>query len=320
MSSAQDIEGAAANWLIRREEPDWSADDEARLQAWIDESYAHKAAYWRLECGWRKADRIAALGSDAAAPLQRRRRVPDWRWLAAAASLAGVALIPALIPNVPPRSSEPAAIARFQTPVGGHEQVKLADGSTAELNTATVIRADVSSKRREIWLDEGEAFFSVKPSRIPFVVHAGPREVTVLGTKFSVSREDGRVRVAVVEGKVRVSGSDRSDPAAEATITPGDLLTAEGESTLVLQQAAARVERSLAWRDGMLQFDQTPLAAAAEEFNRYNGRKLVVVGQAGTIPIGGSFRASNVDAFARLLQDAYGLRVEQAGNEMRISD
>lgn len=319
MSSAHEIEAEAAHWLIRRDEPDWSADDEAQLLAWINESYAHKAAYWRLECGWRRADRIAALGPEAV-PLQQRRRVPDWRWLAAAACAAGVALIPALVPNTPPRSAEPAAIARFQTPVGGHEQVKLADGSTAELNTATIIRADISGKRREIWLDKGEAFFSVKPSRIPFVVHAGSRQVTVLGTKFSVSREDGRVRVAVVEGKVRVSGSGRSELAAEATITPGDLLTVEGDSTLVLQEATARVERSLAWRDGMLQFDQTPLAAAAEEFNRYNGRKLVVVGQAGIMPIGGSFRASNVDAFVRLLQDAYGLRVEHAGNEIRISD
>jgi len=320
MSSAHDIECAAAAWLIRREEPGWSADDEARLQAWIDESHAHKAAYWRLECGWRKADRIGALGSEAPSPLQRRQKVPGWRWLAAAASLAGVVLIPALIPDAPPRSASALAIARFQTPVGGHEQIKLADGSIAELNTATVVRAAVSSERREIWLDEGEAFFSVKPSRIPFVVHAGPREVTVLGTKFSVSREDGRVRVAVVEGKVQVSGSDRFSPAAEATITPGDLLTADGESTLVVQQATARVERSLAWRDGMLRFDQTPLAAAAKEFNRYNERKVVVVGQAGMIPIGGSFRASNVDAFARLLEDAYGLRIERTGNEMRISD
>jgi len=320
MSTAKEIEAAAADWLIRREEPGWSADDEARLLAWIDTSFAHKAAFWRLECGWRKADRLVAVGSEAPVPVQRKLRMPDWRWLAAAASLAGVALIPALLTKAPPRSSEAVAVARFQTPVGGHEQVKLADGSSAELNTATVIRADVSSKRREVWLDEGEVFFSVKPSGIPFIVHAGSRKVTVLGTKFSVSRENGRVRVAVVEGKVRVSGPDGADFAAEATITPGDLLTADGDSTLVLQEATARVERSLAWREGMLQFDQTPLAAAAEEFNRYNGRKLVVVGQAGTIPIGGSFRASNADAFVRLLQDAYGLRVEHAGTEMRISD
>ena len=47
--SAAEIEDVAAGWLIRREEPGWTDQDEAEFAAWMERSMAHKAAYWRLE-------------------------------------------------------------------------------------------------------------------------------------------------------------------------------------------------------------------------------------------------------------------------------
>jgi transmembrane sensor len=316
MSPAQDIEAAAATWLMRREEPHWSEHDEGQLQSWLDQSFAHKAAFWRLESGWRAADRIRVLGPAAHAVASRRRTGPkQWQQFAIAASLAGIVLVPASLYL----RSTPASVSRYQTPLGGHERVALSDGSTVELNTATAIRAAVSGKDREVWLDKGEAFFSIKHLTVPFVVHAGPRVVTVLGTKFSVTRDGDQVRVAVVEGRVRVSDANAGEPSPTATITRGDILETQGGSTLVVQDAETRVERSLAWRDGTLQFDDTPLSDAAAEFNRYNQHKIIVTGKASTIPIGGSFKPSNVKAFARLLHDAYGLQVEETPGETKIS-
>ena len=317
MSVARDIEVAAATWLLRREEAGWTPADEALFQRWLAQSYAHKAAFWRLESGWDAADRIRALGSPdgAAVPVRRPRQA---RWLALAASLA--ALVVAVPVSLRLAGPEPQpASSLFETPVGGHRQLALPDGSRVELNTATVIRASVSGSRRDVWLDKGEAFFSVAHTGAPFLVHAGPRLVTVLGTKFSVWREGESVRVAVVEGKVAVSDTDGSKTAASATITRGDMIEAEGNSTLVLQGAERQVERSLSWREGMLQFDRTPLIRAAQEFNRYNARKLTVTGEAATIPISGRFKATNGEAFARLLHDAYGLKIDEKAAETTIS-
>ena len=67
MTSACDIERSAAEWVMRREESDWSPADEVQLQSWLGESYSHKAAYWRLESGWRAARRFRA---GALSPLQ----------------------------------------------------------------------------------------------------------------------------------------------------------------------------------------------------------------------------------------------------------
>jgi transmembrane sensor len=321
MTNARQIEAAAADWLLRREEPAWSAEDEAALQSWLDESYANRAAYWRLECGWRKADRIGSLGPHIAVPSDAWRRRPvGWRPLAAAACAIAILVATPIALHLPMPGSEPTAAVQYRAPIGGHQQVKLSDGSTVELNTATTIRTALTKAQRDVWLDTGDAFFSVVHTGIPFVVHAGPRVITVVGTKFSVSRDGDKVRVAVVEGKVRVSTANSTRATPEATITRGNLLDAEGDSTLVLQNASKEVERSLAWRSGLLLFDHTPLIEAAKEFNRYNRRKLVIEAPAvAAIPIGGSFNASNVDAFARLLHDAYGLQVEYSETEMRVS-
>ncbi len=64
----------------------------------------------------------------------------------------------------------------------------------------------MTSTVRTVTLDGGEAYFEVvHDARHPFVVLAGNRRITDLGTKFSVSREGDHVQVVVKEGRVRVT-------------------------------------------------------------------------------------------------------------------
>ena len=183
------------------------------------------------------------------------------------------------------------------------------------------MRAAIDEDRRAVWLDRGEAYFEVAhdPSR-PFVVYAGQRRVTVLGTKFSVRRVGDGIEVAVVEGRVRLDPLRDQAKAKPAVVTRGDLVIAKGEATLVTARSVEKVESELSWRQGMLVFDRSTLAEAVAEFNRYNQRKLVVDDpDIAALRIGGSFEAENIDAFARLLQDAFGLDVEDQGGEIVIS-
>lgn len=320
MSAASDIEQRAAEWLMRREEPEWSALDEAEFDAWLGESLAHKAAFWRLDHGWRQADRIGALGLDAPEPVSSRSWSAGWWPLAAAASLATV-LVTGAVEFNRPAPAPTAAPAHFSTPVGGRRTIPLVDGSKVELNTATVVRAAVNDRRREVWLDQGEAYFEVAHlAGRPFVVHAGNRTVTVLGTKFSVRRDGEKVTVSVIEGRVRIDDAEQPEEVPTAIITAGDVAIAQGPSTLLSAKSQEGVAAALGWRDGILNFDHTTLADAAAEFNRYNSKQ-IVIGDAGTgeIRIGGTFQASNVDAFVRLLHDAYGLHVTATSNELKLS-
>lgn len=315
MSEARRLEALAAQWLVRREESDWTQRQQDELNAWLDESMAHKAAFWRLEHGWREADRIAAL-----AP-RPSPRAPWWMpYLPRLTALAASLLIAAGLGFVMlPSRSEPVLAAR--TDIGQRRLLKLGDGSRIEMNTRSAIRAQVSRDEREVWIDKGEVYFEVfHDAGHPFVVHAGNSRVTVLGTKFSVRRDGGRVIVSVSEGKVRVDDGSADTSARQSIITAGDIAIARGASMLITQKSEEKVNDQLAWRNGILRFDQQPLGEIIAEFNRYNQSQIAVTDPAiAQMRLGGVFQPGNVDAFLRLLEDAYGLHVSRSGETIKIS-
>jgi len=316
MTRAQDIEAKAAEWLMRREQPQWSQADQAALAGWLGESIAHKAAFWRLEHTWQMADRIGAFAALDNAPRPRRRRLP-LKWWQASALAASLLLAIALIGlHSRPTSAPQPRADTFDTGVGGHRIVGLVDGSRIELNTATMLRTKISNERRDVWLDRGEAFFEVTHiENSVFVVHAGPRTITVIGTQFSVRRDGEKVTVAVLKGRVRVEDPLRGESSTTTTVTPGDVAIGQGSSMTVISKSVAAIEDKLTWRDGRLVFAATSLAEVADEFNRYNHQQLVISDPAiAAIRISGTFKASNVEAFVRLLKQAYGLKVVSAAD------
>ena len=322
MTRSQDIETKAAEWLVRREQPSWSQTDQAALDGWLGESMAHKAAFWRLEHAWQMADRIGALSVRDTALRPRRTGLP-LKWWQAGTLAASLLLAVALIFLHSRQTSSPRpSVDAFDTGVGGHRVVPLVDGSRIELNTATVLRTMISKTRRDVWLDRGEAFFEVTHIEGgAFVVHAGSRVITVVGTQFSVRRDGDKVTVAVIKGRVRVEDTAPGESRATITAAPGDVAIGLGSSTMVVSKPVAAVEDKLAWRDGRLVFDGTSLTEVADDFNRYNRQQLLISDPSvAAIRISGTFKALNVEAFVRLLKEAYGLKVEStADGKLKIS-
>ena len=333
MSRAQQASDRAAAFIIAQEDGDWTDVEQAEFDAWLAEADGNKAAYWRMKHSWREADRIGALGRSTSSIDREAEVSPEtsrwWKPMAIAASLmlmvgaaSGIYLLNA--PDKPQTSqfaeAVPASALKFDTPIGGRRVIPLEDGSKVELNTASVVRTSITEASREVWLDKGEAYFEIAHlNGRPFIVHAGSRTVTVLGTKFSVRRDGDKVTVSVVEGRVRVADSHDASPAT--VITGGDMAIARGPATLFTAKSEERVENALSWRTGMLSFDQSPLSEVAAEFNRYNRKPIIIKDRVtAEIRIGGVFPSSNPDAFIRLLHDAYGLHVETREDAVIISD
>jgi transmembrane sensor len=325
MSRAQTANERAADFIERREMAGWSDADQAELDGWLAESFGNRSAYWRLEHGWREADRIGALGSADEPHRTPAPKLMHWpRMLAMAACLAlliGAGSILTINGPEAPVGGIPSPAVKFATPVGGKRMIPLDDGSKVEINTASVVRTSITASNRDIWLDQGEAYFEVAHlGGRPFVVHAGSRTITVLGTKFSVRRDGDKVTVSVLEGRVRVTDAKLATESA-TVISAGDMVVAQGASTLLTQKSEERVRDALSWRVGMLNFDQSPLANVASEFNRYNRKQIVVTGaEASRRRIGGAFPAADPEGFSRLLGDAYGLHVEENPDAIIISD
>ena len=319
-TDAREIEAAAAQWLIQRRDcEDWNEAKQAELDAWLAQSWAHTTAFWRLETAWGRADRLDAL---RAHPQQGgitqvgRRILPILvRVAAGLAALAVVGVPASMVLLQPPQK------ATYTAPFGGRQTITLRDGSQIELNTNTVLRVAETSGERKIWLDRGEAFFTVKhDASRPFVVIAANGRVTDLGTKFFVRRDVGRLEVALVEGSAQFDENVGAKTARSALLSPGDVVVATSNSLSVTKQSGRVLTDKLGWRRGVLIFDNTPLSEVAAEFNRYNRTKLVIADNAAAqIGIGGTFPASDVAAFTRVAQGVLGLKVKNNGNEILIS-
>jgi transmembrane sensor len=312
--SATEIESRAAAWFRRRHFWSWSESDQAELDLWLGQSLAHRVAYWRLQGAWERTGKLTVLRPTASEQDPARGKISS-----AAAKIASVLAVVVIAAAAATAfyifgSSEKT----YATGLGGHETVRLADGSQIELNTDTQLRIDNSPRDRIISLDKGEAFFEVKhDSAHPFVVLAGNRTVTDLGTKFLIRRDTDRLQVAVMEGRVRLENADRSHP---KLLQQGDVMVAEAGRTVMLNRSSRELANDLGWRRGLLVFSHTTLAAAADEFNRYNREKLVVADDAtARLKLDGTFRTNDMKQFTEVAQAVFGLRVENRGDQTVIS-
>lgn len=351
MHDSRRIEQAAADWLARRDAGDWSPRRQQALQAWLAADTRHRVAFLRLEAAWREAGRLQAIaaGLPAGAPPPRR----DWSrapsvTLAAAVDATGSPpdlqqTVFAARPRMRARRWRHALVAsvalavagssgwiawqlggrheaNYESGVGRLETVTLADGSSATLSSDTRLEVRMSRGERRLVLLHGEAFFDVAhDAGRPFVVAAEGRHVVAIGTRFSVRRDAGDLRVVVTEGKVRLDSPPGTDGrATPVTLLPaGSIATAGDSGVLVRSLPVAEAERYLGWRSGFLTFEDATLAAAVAEFNRYNTRKIEIA-DAGVarLRIGGNFRWAATDDFASLLELGFPLRAERLADRI----
>jgi transmembrane sensor len=211
------------------------------------------------------------------------------------------------------------------TAVGEQRTLTLQDGTRVALNTDTRLSVHFEKTLRLVEIQSGEALFEVakNPER-PFIVLAGNVEVRAVGTEFVVRRDEHRLAVTLMEGKVQiteapVSGSPSFDRLPEPTVlVPGQrLVLADRERPTVDKPA---IDVVTAWRRGDIVLDKTPLSAAAAEMNRYCEVQIVVEGNAaGRIPLSGVFRAGDSAQFARAVAATYGLKLSSEPSRLVLA-
>ena len=334
-SDDESIAATAAAWLAQRDDlltPEEAAD----FARWRDADPRHAAAVARLERAWITLQPLRDFRPAA-------QRHPDRDLLAApgrpgrgvifpvrAFAFAAAALMLSLGFWAFRTTSTPTQ--RYATTAGGYERVILADNSVLELNGDTAAEVTYTADKRRVRLMHGEAHFTVakNPER-PFQVEAQGVAVRAVGTAFNVRLGAGEVEVLVTEGKVAVSPTETlslaSPPSltrAETPPTPGPTLLIANERAFVATTGPVtppRVERiapeavrtALIWQGPSLVFAATPLAEVAAQFNRRNPIQIVLADPAlATLPIGGSFRPENVEAFVQLLESGNEILVDRS--------
>ena len=315
--TAEDIDRAASDWVVREDRRPLTPDEQARLDAWLSADPRREGAYIRAHAAWSMLDRSRALSDQAGPPAPRRWPLVTRRELMAAGA-AGVAVVGGGI------AVWQAGRDRYATAVGEIRQVPLRDGSSIAINTASRVEASIGKTSRLIRLDKGEAWFDVAKDRArPFVVAAGDVRVRAVGTAFSVRRYDHGADVIVTEGVVEAwttdaGGARKLRIAAGCQAFVSDIATTAAAAPKALPPST--VHRLLAWRDGMVGLDGETLAEAAAEFNRYNTRQIVVDDpELAKARLVGFFRATDPDSFVKAAVQTLGAAADIDDHQLRLS-
>ena len=330
-SAAEAIEATAAAWLAERDDG-LTPERAAELARWRAQDARHAAALARLEGAWTALQQLREFRPEAQRhPDQdllrarggRGRPVPRrlTPWLAPLALAATIAVAASWWW---PRATGDAEklTQTYATTVDGYERVVLEDGSLIELNSDSEVGVLFTASERRVRLRRGEAHFTVAKNRArPFFAEAAGVAVRAVGTAFNVRLADHRVEVLVTEGRVEVN--DRSTNPAQPPAVPELVANqrvvlrpsapaAVPVAPVIEKMAPDAVREALAWQGPRLAFVDTPLADAVAQFNRRNPVQIEIADSAlRSIPIGGSFRAENVDAFLRLLASDNEIVVER---------
>lgn len=331
MDSRQ-IEDCGRAWLAKRDSGQCTEAEEAEFNRWLRADVRHRVAYLRLEAAWERAARLKVFGVGRAAG--EVPRPGEWRASPFFEQRPASRLSSVLSKRVPRIAVSAACVVlsavavfwfmsyrandSYMTPVGGVASIPLKDGSSITLNTGSKLRVALTETERRIELQAGEAFFEVArdPAR-PFVVDAGDRRIVAVGTAFSVRREGADVQIVVTHGSVRVEPR-RAGTNAEL-LAAGSVMYSARESQLVQKKTVTETESALSWRSGYLTFDETSLADAVAEFNRYNTERIVIEDpRIAALKITGKFRSTNAGDFVKLLHNGFGIQVMKSGDTVAL--
>jgi transmembrane sensor len=339
------IVAEASAWFIEFRAGDVNGDARMRFIEWLRRSPEHIHAYLEISGVWAEFPSSDPAGKmDIQALISRAREEAD------VVALSPESRRPAPSPsasspeaaNAPPMWRRPrlAALAlaatvvlavaallvfdsgnfsgMYSTGIGEQRTVRLADGSTVELNARSTIQVHLTEHQRDLTLLEGQALFRVaKDRQRPFVVRAGDAQVRAVGTEFDVYKKPTATVVTVVEGRVETYDAADAPGTAAIVLTAGEQLTVLPH--VVTKPTHADTAIATAWVQKRLIFEETPLSDVAEEFNRYNRRPLVIDdGGLEKLKISGVYSSTDPASLINFLRSQNSMQVVETEKQVRV--
>jgi transmembrane sensor len=312
----------AADWLAKLDRGDLSSDERARFEKWLAENPKNKeeikaaANFWyglnaplsqygaraaNNPRAWSQAAGKTSLLSALSSLIVRRVQV-----MASAGAIFAFAAIAFVAYNAGRPMDETAY---YSTNIGESRNISLSDGSSATLNTNSILEQNFSKEQRTVRLVSGEAVFDVAHDEArPFLVYAADGVIRAVGTRFAVRVEPDNVSVTVTEGKVELvqRAEEREDAAASSPLGPrkpaSPVAIAQGEAGEISRTDGVRrqtvterdVAERLSWANGQLVFYDRELQSVVDEVSRYTPVSILFEDEAlkkrkitGVVQIGG---------------------------------
>lgn len=323
----------AAAWVARLHGPNRTNDVEEGLRRWLADDPEHPLAFELLTDTWERSTRLRRRPVEHVA----RWELVGFRLSFSRAVLAALAVaVLAISGTVYWLHSDVVA-----TGIGELRTLTLEDGTRVHMNADTRLIMRYGKALRQVQLVSGEALFEVTHNpQWPFVVTVDGRQIRDLGTEFDVLSERNLLAVTLVEGKVTVTRSAGSGvpslrggqpatgrgPASPAppiawkaiTLSPGERLTFGANQMPRIDRPS--LDLVTAWERGQVVLDDTPLADAVAEMNRYSHSRIFISPAMRSIRVSGLFEVGDSASFAAALARTYHLKEStRPGGDIMLS-
>ena len=158
------------------------------------------------------------------------------------------------------------------TDAGERRSVRLADGSTLHLDSASALNIDLRGRTRHLQLVQGQVFLEVMLDGRALEVQVGGTRIQVFGTRLLVARHADHDAVTVFNGKVLLTqGSD------QRTVTAGEQVLFTNARLGVVEKADLKAAD--AWRNGRLVAQDMPLGQVLSRIASYQGLRVLLMNE-----------------------------------------
>lgn len=200
-------------------------------------------------------------------------------WLTRAAAILLIPVLALLFYTISPKKSFLTHFSNFTidsleitAPIGSRTMVQLSDGSKVYLNYGSKLKypQNFTGDTRAVILS-GEGYFDVShnPEK-PFIVNTKNLKIKALGTIFNVQAypEEVSISTTLIDGKVAVEQKDANGyHKTIGTMVPGQHLTYNVNTDVVLCMKG-KIDKYIAWKDGKIVFEDTPLTQVTDRLNK----------------------------------------------------
>ncbi|GGX03406.1 FecR family protein [Aquimarina muelleri] len=163
------------------------------------------------------------------------------------------------------------------TGFGDHKKITLPDGSIVVLNSGSSISfpKKFDHNIRKVTLT-GEAFFDIKRNvNKPFIVNTDHIKIKVLGTSFNIKSyaDDEKTETTLITGEVEVFQNKNKK---SVLLQPSERATFNiNNNNISVDNVNSK--NILAWQDGTLIFDKTPLKQVISDLKRNYNIEFVIL-------------------------------------------
>ncbi|HHJ1298334.1 MAG: FecR family protein [Pseudomonas capeferrum] len=252
-----DPQQEALEWFSRLRQPGCDEGERQVFAAWCQVPQ-NAQAYAELETFWQQ------LQPAPARPRPRQitaRRSHLGKWLALVFLLVLGALAYLYWPLMQRLGSE------MHTDVGERRSLRLADGSTVHLDSASAMNVDLRGRTRQLHLVQGQVYLEVLLDGRAMEVDVGDARIQVFGTRLQIARFADHNELVVLSGKAMVvqGGEQR-------LVSAGERVTFDATRIDPVQKADMKTADS--WRNGRLRATDMPLGQVLERLAGYQGQRL----------------------------------------------